>query len=101
MAAYALTLQHLGMLHRKDVATKRNHDLRDDERFCIMLLRAAMMNDAVVIDRPFLIIPHVAHAGFMFENLTVLENMFTECFIFDYELHRSKYSTYVTETHRA
>ncbi|MCX5850934.1 MAG: hypothetical protein NT072_02580 [Deltaproteobacteria bacterium] len=98
--AHALTLQHLGMLRCESVAMKRNPELRDEERFRVMLLRAAMMNDVLVIDRPFLIIPNMADAGFMFENLEVLENLFTECFIFDYESHRSKYTTYDTETHR-
>ena len=50
-------LRKLGL---ESVAYKRNPALSDEERFFIMLLRAAMVKDAVIlIDRPFKIIPHL------------------------------------------
>ena len=43
-------LERLGLTH---IANKRNPSLTSEERFCVMLLRAVMVRDALVlIDRP-------------------------------------------------
>ena len=82
-------LQRLGIAH---VAYKRNPALTSEERFCAMLLRAAMVKDAlIVIDRPFKMISHLENAGLLFRSLSKIEDLFVHCHIFEYRWMKEKY----------
>ena len=72
----------LRRLDLEHIAYKRNPDLTNEERFYVMLLRAAMVQDAlVIIDRPFKIIPHLKN----------IEDFYLSCHIYDYEWMAEKY----------
>ena len=82
-------LQRLGIAH---IAYKRNPALTSEERFCAMLLRAAMVKDAlIVIDRPFKMISHLENAGLLFRSLSKIEDLFVHCHIFEYRWMKEKY----------
>ncbi|MCG6533154.1 MAG: hypothetical protein L7F78_00390 [Syntrophales bacterium LBB04] len=82
-------LQRLGL---EGIAYKRNPFLSGEDRFCVMLLRAVMVADAViVIDRPFHMIPHLKDTSFIYERLDKIDDLFTTCYIFDYAHDQNKY----------
>lgn len=82
-------LRGYGMEH---ISSRRNPVLTNRERFCAMLLRAAMVRDSIiVIDRPFTIIPDVQDDRFIYDALKVIENSFKECHIFDYIWLKDRY----------
>lgn len=82
-------LQRLEMSH---IARKRNPSLTNEERFCVFLLRACMVrNAAVIIDRPFKIIPHLQNTNFIFETLKKIDDLYTTCHIYDYKWMAEKY----------
>jgi ABC-type uncharacterized transport system ATPase subunit len=85
----------LGALQRLDlesVAYKRNPDLTTEERFNVMLLRAVMVHDAlVIIDRPFKIIPHLNNIDHIYQALKNVEDFYLSCHIYDYEWMAGKY----------
>lgn len=89
-----LVLALLRKLGLESIAYKRNPALSDEERFFIMLLRAAMVKDAVIlIDRPFKIIPHLKNVDGVFKALKAIENLYAVCHIYDYEWMAEKYGT--------
>ena len=74
------------------IAYKRNTFLSQEERFCVMLLRAAMLSDAViVIDRPFHIMPYLKNTSFIYETLGKVDDLFVLCYIFDYAQNKNRY----------
>jgi ABC-type lipopolysaccharide export system ATPase subunit len=74
------------------IAYKRNPDLTNEERFYVMLLRAVMVRDAlVIIDRPFKIIPHLNNMDNIFQALKNIEDFYLSCHIYDYEWMAGKY----------
>jgi ABC-type lipopolysaccharide export system ATPase subunit len=74
------------------IANKRNPALTNKERFCAMLLRAAMViNSIVVIDRPFKIIPDVPDDQFIYDSLKIIDDSFKDCHIFDYAWFKDRY----------
>lgn len=82
-------LARLGMSH---IALRRNPALTPEERFCAMLLRAAMVQNAIIlIDRPFKILPHLQDADFVFQKIDKLSDLFYRCYIFDYRWMKEKY----------
>lgn len=82
----------LRRLNLEHMAYKRNPDLNDEERFFAMLLRAAMVSDAlVIIDRPFKIMPHLKNIEYIFQALKNIEDFYLSCHIYDYEWMREKY----------
>jgi ABC-type lipopolysaccharide export system ATPase subunit len=82
-------LQRLKLEH---IAYKRNPDLTNEERFFAMLLRAAMVRDAlIIIDRPFKIVPHLKNIDYIFQALKNIEDFYLNCHIYDYEWMREKY----------
>lgn len=91
-AASALTdrlLQRLGMA---SIAEKRNPSLAPEERFCAMLLRAAMVQEAVVVlDRPFGILTNQPDGRFLRETLEKLDELIAEVYIFDYHWEKERY----------
>jgi ABC-type lipopolysaccharide export system ATPase subunit len=85
----------MGYLERYDlkkIAYRRSPSLTNKERFCVMLLRAAMVSDAaIVIDRPFRIMPELEDGSFVFECIGVIEDIYRSSFIFDYSWFRERY----------
>ena len=82
-------LSRLGLEH---IAGKRNPALSPEERFCAMLLRAAMVKDAmIVIDRPFMIIPHLVNDVYIEDILKKIDDFYLSCHIYDYSWMEEKY----------
>lgn len=51
-----------------------------------------MLPEAViVIDRPFRIIPYLEDISFIYEALEKIDDMFTQCFIFDFSREKNRY----------
>lgn len=87
-----IVLNALSRLDLMHIANKRNPSLTSEERFCVMLLRAVMVRDAlVVIDRPFKIIPHLKDSGYIVQTLKKIEDYFITCHIYDYLWLKEKY----------
>jgi ABC-type uncharacterized transport system YnjBCD ATPase subunit len=90
--AQKLVLSYLARYSLADISSKRNPALTNKERFYVMLLRAAMVRDSiVVIDRPFTIIPDVQNDQFIYDALKVVDDSFKECHIFDYQWSKDRY----------
>jgi ABC-type sugar transport system ATPase subunit len=71
---------------------KRNPFLTAEERFCIMLIRAAMVRNAVIVlDRPFRIVPDLADGRFFTEALLKVDDLIAEVYIFDYNWEKERY----------
>jgi len=84
-------LQRFGMAA---TAEKRNPSLTAEERFCIMLIRAAMVRDAVVVlDRPFRIFPDLPDGRFFTDALQRVDDLIAEAHIFDYNWEKERYGT--------
>jgi ABC-type lipopolysaccharide export system ATPase subunit len=84
-------LQRFGMAA---TAEKRNPSLTAEERFCIMLIRAAMVRDAVVVlDRPFRIFPDLPDVRFFTDALRKVDDLIAEVHIFDYNWEKERYGT--------
>jgi ABC-type lipopolysaccharide export system ATPase subunit len=82
-------LECLGLVH---IAHKRNPSLNSEERFCVMLLRAVMIRDALVmIDRPFKIIPYLKDIDYIFQTLKKIDDFYVTCHIYDYKWMAEKY----------
>jgi len=82
-------LRRLGIEH---VAFKRIVALSEEEAFCVMLLRAAMIQKAIiVIDRPFIIIPHLKDVCFIFQMLEKINDLYYSCHVYDYKWMADKY----------
>lgn len=82
-------LQRLGLDH---IAFRRNPSLNNEERFCVMLLRAVMVRDAhVIIDRPFKIIPQLNKIDFFLDTLNKIEDLYNNCNIYDYKWMAERY----------
>ena len=82
-------LQRFGLI---DIAYKRNPALNHEERFCVMLIRAVMVADAVVvIDRPFQILSDLQDARFIHDALKKVEDSYRESHIFDYSWNIQRY----------
>ncbi|MDO8720949.1 MAG: hypothetical protein Q7J31_01815 [Syntrophales bacterium] len=76
----------------ENIAHKRNAFLSEEDRFYVMLLRAAMLPDAViVIDRPFKIMPYLKDTSFIYDALEKVDDFFALCYIFDYAQDKNRY----------
>jgi ABC-type sugar transport system ATPase subunit len=84
-----------GLLDRLDmhsIAYKRNSALTNEERFCAMVLRAAMVEDSIlVLDRPFKILSNLRDSGFMMDTLQKVDDLVAETHIFDYTWEKDRY----------
>lgn len=90
--AEKLVLDALQRLNLAHVAYKRNRSLNDEERFGVFLLRACMVRDAIVmIDRPSKLIPHLQDTSFIFQTLKKIDDLYTTCYIYDYQWMSAKY----------
>ena len=87
-----LVFRYLTRIALESVAHLRDPDLNEEQRFGVMILRAAMMPDAVlVIDQPFKVLPADRDASVIFNLLNVLDDLYTQCYIFDYTLNQHRY----------
>jgi len=87
-----IALNALKRLNMEHIAHKRNPFLSSTERFCVMLLRAAMVRDPIVmIDRPFRIVPHLRDSDYIFQILKKIDDFYVTCHIYDYVWAKEKY----------
>ncbi len=87
-----IVLQCLQRYGLEKIADKRNQALSEEERFCVMLLRAAMVPNAViVIDRPFKIMTDLKDTSFIYDALDKIDDLYTQCYIFDYSWDKIRY----------
>ena len=92
--AKRLVLDLLQRFDMAETAEKRNSSLTAEERFCIMLIRAAMVRDAVVVlDRPFRIFPNLRDGRFFTDALRKVDDLIAEAHIFDYNWEKERYGT--------
>lgn len=90
--ARKLAEELLGRLDMDSIAEKRNSALTVEERFCAMLLRAAMVRDAVVVlDKPFTILTNLRDGTFIMEALQKIDEFIEEIHIFDYSWEKARY----------
>ena len=85
----------MGYLHRYQlemIAHKRTHALTAEQRFRVMLLRAAMVADAVVvIDRPFKLLPALQDSRFIDDSLHIIADLYDKSCVFDYLWLKERY----------
>jgi len=90
--AQKLALHALQRLDLAHIAYKRNPALTTEERFCVYLLRACMVQNAmIIIDRPFKIIPQLRNSSFIFQTLKKVDDFYATCHIYDYKWMADKY----------
>lgn len=74
------------------IAHKRTHALTDEQRFRVMLLRAAMVTEAVVvIDRPFRLLPALQDIRFVYDSLHIIADLYDKCYVLDYLWFKDRY----------
>jgi ABC-type nitrate/sulfonate/bicarbonate transport system ATPase subunit len=85
----------MGYLRRfqlEKIAKKRNPAITAEQRFQVMLLRAAMVVQAVVvIDRPFRLLPEIQDSRFIYDSLHVIADLYEKCYVFDYLWFKDRY----------
>jgi len=91
-SARQLVVEYLQRYDMSHIAYRRNPALTDEERFCVMLLRAVMLDNAVVvIDRPFQILTDLQDARFIYTALKKVSDSYRESHIFDYTWNAHRY----------
>ena len=90
--AQRLAVEYLERFDLGYIANKRNPALTQEERFCVMLLRAAMVKDAMIlVDQPFKIISHFKDMQFIKTALKKIDDLYFSCHIYDYQWMEEKY----------
>jgi ABC-type lipoprotein export system ATPase subunit len=90
--AKALTQTLLRRFDMEQIAEQRNPALTMEERFCAMLLRATMVQDAIVVlDRPFGILNDHRSGRFLTDALQKVDDLIAETYIFDYSWDKERY----------
>ncbi len=90
----ALVIDLLERFGMTSIAEKRNPFLTEEERFCVMFIRAAMVRDAIVcLDRPFRLLPARPGGRFFTETLQKIDDLIAEVHIFDYSREKEQYET--------
>ncbi len=85
----------LGRLGMASIAEKRNPALTEEERFCAMLLRAAMVRDAIlVLDRPYTILTTFRDGTLLIDTLRKVDDLIAETHIFDYSWEKERYRVF-------
>lgn len=89
--ALEFVMQGLRRYGLERIAQKKNPELSDDERFCVMVLRAAMVEKAVIaIDRPFKMLHYHNDLSFIYDTIGKIDDLFVRCDIFDYDQEKHK-----------
>lgn len=82
-------LERFDLGHLRDV---RDPALDRLERFCVMLLRAAMVDQAIiVIDRPFRLVPYLKDIRFVTNALKLIDDLFQKCYIWGYYWDKDRF----------
>jgi len=85
----------VGLLNRfqkREIAGLRISALDHWERYLVKLLRAAMVQDAlIVIDRPFRLVPDLPDAELIENSLNRIDDLYFSCRIFDYSWNQDRY----------
>ncbi len=90
--AQQLAIDCLRRVGLERIAYKRNPALNSEERFCVMLLRAAMVKEAMIIlDRPFKIIPYLKDIHYVSTVLKKIDDLYLSCHIYDLKWMEEKY----------
>ena len=89
-----VAIQCLRRYGLEKLADARTKALKEEERFYVMLIRAAMVSDAIiVIDRPLKIVHSLESASYIFDALEKIDDLYTKCHIFDYTWNKGRYGT--------
>jgi ABC-type sugar transport system ATPase subunit len=92
--AKALAVDILARFGLAAISEKRKPSLKIEELFCVMLIRAAMVRDAVVVlDRPFQILPDRRDGRFFTDAIRKIDDLIAEAYIFDYSWEKGRYGT--------
>jgi ABC-type sugar transport system ATPase subunit len=92
--AKALAVDILARFGLAAISEKRKPSLKIEELFCVMLIRAAMVRDAVVVlDRPFRILPDRRDGRFFTDAIRKIDDLIAEAYIFDYSWEKGRYGT--------
>jgi ABC-type sugar transport system ATPase subunit len=85
----------VGLLERFDIASiadKRISSLKVEDLFFSMLIRAAMVRDAVIVlDRPFRLLPDLQDGRFFTDSIRKVDDLIAEAHIFDYDWEKERY----------
>ena len=91
-AAEGEVMRYLHRYGLERIAHKRNPALTAEQRFRVMLLRAAMVTEAiVVIDRPFRLLPALQDSRFVYDSLLIIADLYDKCYVFDYLWFKDRY----------
>jgi ABC-type lipoprotein export system ATPase subunit len=91
-AAEEEVMAYLRRYGLEKIAKKRNPALTDEQRFRVMLLRAVMVAEAVVvIDRPFKLLPELQDSRFIYESLSIIDDLYVNSNVFDYIWFKDRY----------
>jgi ABC-type sugar transport system ATPase subunit len=91
-AAKALAIGILERFGLAGISEKRKPSLKMEEMFCVMIIRATMVRDAVVVlDRPFRILPDCRDGRFFTDALRKVDDLIAEAHIFDYSWEKERY----------
>lgn len=92
--AKALAMDILERFGLAGISEKRKPSLKMEDLFCVMLIRATMVRDAVVVlDRPFRILPDLGDGRFFMDALRKVDDLIAEAHIFDYSWEKGRYGT--------
>lgn len=90
--AERLAVHCLGRIGLEHIAYKRDPALTLEERFGVMLLRAAMVRDAMILMvKPFELIPHLKDIEMVTTMLKTIDDLYESCHIYDYQWMTEKY----------
>jgi ABC-type sugar transport system ATPase subunit len=90
--AMAFVLRLLERFDIASIADKRISSLKVEELFVTMLIRAAMVRDAVIVlDRPFRLLPDLQDGRFFTDSLRKVDDLIAEAHIFDYDWEKERY----------
>jgi len=85
-------IHYLKRCNLEHIALSKNAALTEKERFCAMILRAAMVKDAIVIiTRPFQLLSSNRDSSYMYHILKNVDDLYTECYILDYVWNKYRY----------
>ncbi len=90
--AKALAVELLERFGMAKIVEQRSHSLNKEELFCVMLMRAAMVREAVVVlDRPFRILSNLPEGCFLTDAFHKVDDLIAEAHIFDYNWEKGRY----------
>jgi ABC-type nitrate/sulfonate/bicarbonate transport system ATPase subunit len=74
------------------IADQRTSSLNREQLYHVMLIRAAMVRDAVIVlDRPFRLLPDLRDGSFFTETLRKMDDLIAAAHVFDYTWEKERY----------